>query len=650
MVRTLEYDNDISCDDISLSEKCSNISFDDISESDIFSTSDNELEQSDSNYSDDLIESNSEVLYDDVIDNMGERIFYKIENNIKNTMEWYKINFNENWDKFYCHYNANYCEYVIDFLKELKLSYHDIVEYNKFWWCKSELSGNIFTSGYTKNEIIKDNPYYELYKKINSCAITLNSQMHMEGELKIQENPFGKDDNEVIDIPSKIIQRPYIDILCTIDQAKIIMDIGGPHLYIGYVSLSDKKWELNYNFLEDYEYEGIYVGITKLYYPSIRKISGITHTYFGGDNNDHNCSDSCLDIFRNKDIMANVSIVYKHWNCNNHDDPMKYMLGKIIESLDCDSFTSDSINNSKSDIIVSNFTKNNILGKYVYTKLLDDFKNKELWFYDFYNSSLYENDELCRSYNLGYELYSFHWVKSLNLSYFDLLECNKLWWNTLGKSYNPNDKKSYKNLPPYSINFFNDYRYDVIMNTPYKDKHIKLNNYTIVRKYQKYFEDITSPYQKDNIKGEFEVENLNDIVIQIIQVPYLKIICTTKLASRLCKLDNKNLGIGYLSFPEKKWYFNSTCEKYFDINRSIPIEKYFAQSIYEEVNSKYIFHGVEAYTDDKIKNKFHRKNFDIFNKSEKLADLFVIYRYWDCSVHSDPTSYMYDRIIECLEK
>lgn len=296
-------------------------------------------------------------------DDIGTELFHMVEKDMKNVKHWidneksdgiipfcfaydgetknsislhcvFSLRDDLNDYEFFLQYCEYYWECVCDFFDDITLEYRDVYQYNKLWWELSKFSINIFTPFYTKEEILQDNPLKESYEKLNQYVITVDSQTYLKDKLSPCHPTFLEQCKleELKDIPAQTIQRPYVEIICPISEAKKLCEIYDDNLLVGYVTISDNKWSFNSTFKKYCDVKKK-LCVTKVYFPSIYEVECTTHVYYGNNdpsyihNNIYECTVGSLDDY---DRLALVFIVYRHWNCDYHLDPTKYMFDRII--------------------------------------------------------------------------------------------------------------------------------------------------------------------------------------------------------------------------------------------------------------------------------------------------------------------------------
>lgn len=298
---------------------------------------------------------------------IGQELYYRSEQDMINIREWYNNNENEpsgtfcfaedgesdcslelcniiegkdgfDEDDFFCHYYSNYCDCVYEWLDNESASFDDVMEYNKLWWNESKCSINVFTPYYTKEMIIKENPYSDFYKRLNQHTVTTNSQIYLKEELSTCHPSFLKQRKikELKGVLALTVQRPYMDMICSSKDAEKLCEIDDDNLLIGFGSARDNKWYFNSTFRR-YCDVSEKLCVTKVIFPFVGKVENTTHVYYGSDDAsgvyDYISSNKMGNLV-DYDDLTTVFVVYRHWDNDVHLDPMEYMFRKVVGCFD----------------------------------------------------------------------------------------------------------------------------------------------------------------------------------------------------------------------------------------------------------------------------------------------------------------------------
>ena len=295
---------------------------------------------------------------------IGEELYYKSEQDMRNLREWYDSNESES-DSVFCFaedgkskyslklrkviddkdcfdegdffrkYYSNYCECIYRWIRSKSASFDDVMEYNKLWWDQSKCSINVFTPYYTKDMIIKENPYNDFYKKLNQYVMCVSSQMYLKTELSPWHFPhfvFKRLEGVLF----QTVQRPYVKIICKSKDAEKLCEIDDDNLLIGHITESENKWKFNSTY-KKYCDPCDELWVTKRFFPSVYDVDNVTHVYYGTSNYAVDVDDYMIKCnmyhVDDYDDLAYVFVVYRHWDNNVDLDPMEYMFGRVIECL-----------------------------------------------------------------------------------------------------------------------------------------------------------------------------------------------------------------------------------------------------------------------------------------------------------------------------
>lgn len=580
---------------------------------------------------------------------IGDCLYQKIENEERRINNLYnnfvKKEDSENDTLSLIH--SNYHSYICEWLKEMKISYDSAIMYNQLWWNKSEHSSNIFSCYHTKKDITEENPYEELYKKINFHVITTNSQTHATSKLMLQPKPFLQQCNaiELDGVLGQWVQRPYVNIICQEYQARDILKINDNYLCVGYLSTLNKEWHFNKLCKKYYNLDDS-ICVTKVFFPSVYRVINTTGIFWGKkefEESEINSSISYnnIDIFKDDEELAILFVFYNEWNCDHHSDPTKYMLEELIKKLNYGSLSDVGYDVIDSFADCDNFdkivmSKDCNVGQALYYKIENDIK-----FIDDECFPLVNEDNYSSSDNFGDTYYDHYYqniwdfVEYLNLTFDDVIEYNKLWWKKSGCSNNI-----------FSCPFG---KYGMFESNPYPELYQKLNSHVIVKDSQMHLKDeINTDHSRFlSVKDKIEVKCYDNLAIYNVQRPCVELTCTEEQAEKLIGINDGYLCVGYLSFTYKEWYFNETCAKYCIPTKAIPTSKILLPSIYQEISTEFVFDGKSENDENRIDERFYNSRSNILI-SKNLVDLFVVYKDWDCTNHLDPTKYMFEKLVETL--
>ena len=613
----------------------------------VFNYSDEYSNDESNDFNEEYDESNgSDDEYNDYIHNVtiGECLFYKIENEEKRNNEFYsnialKNNLNDNTIKSLC---FSYYSYIDNWLEEMKLYPESAFKYNRLWWEKSEYSGNVFSDYQSRKQMVKDDSFEDLYKILSTLVIVIDSQLHTSSNLYMYPSLFLPYHHKLnfSKIPSQRIKRPYIKMVCDVYNAKLIANIKDDCLCVAYITIDDEELYFNDTFKKYFDVNNP-VSVSKIFSPSAHRNMKRTHVSeidisFDKDDMIGYIYDSNIRFIDNNENLTLLFVIHREWSCDCNPKISKYMFETIIEKLNIDVSDNESLyaNEFDDESYIPNI--NNDISYAIYYKTENDFKyvkNKCQLFLD--DEEYIGYDDLIEIYDQKYYWHIWDFIEILGLSYDNAIKYNKKWWT----------ESEYSNnifLSPYD-------RTDTVVNY-YPLLYRKLNEYVITRTSQSHDITLIEPddYRFKKVEKEFG-DVCNDTIVYQMELPYVEITCTENQAKQLIKINDDYLYIGYLSFSQKKWYFNGKYQEEVNDDEPVQTTKLYLPCTGREICTDFIFYGKREYDEDNISERHRNSRLHIFDGSVDMAEVFVIYKDWDFIDHSDPTEYMLKKLIEKLE-
>jgi hypothetical protein len=289
---------------------------------------------------------------------------------------------------------------------------------------------------------------------------------------------------------------------------------------------------------------------------------------------------------------------------------------------------------SDSDFDYENEAENDI-GQLLYHRLESDEKFNTEWYEAFVNN---KNNDTHWDYFTNYYESAHSWIKRLGMIYQDALRYNSLWWSS----------------SKYSSNIFSIlYKKEDITseNSGYDELYKKINNYVITTNSQTHFKG-EMKYDRDILKT-FAIQGYDELNGQILQRPFISIICNKKQSEKICQYDTEHFYAGFIRCindnsdsdidnenEENDWHFNELFHKDYELHNSVCVTKIFFPSIYKVIKTTGVYYGDRKNkTDEWI---------SVIENSGDLVEMFVVYKHWNTTFHEDPTDFLLNQIIDIV--